>query len=133
MLVEVGFGKGTEKVEIPDQNILQVLTPNAVPVELMGEAEVKRALAAPIGSAPLRDLVKKDAKIVVITSDITRPVPTWEIMPALLDELHAGGAKPEDITLVFALGSHRKHTEEEKLHLAGDVAYAQIGSAAGGE
>ena len=50
MLVEVGFGKGTEKVEIPDQNILQVLTPNAVPVELMGEAEVKRALAAPIGS-----------------------------------------------------------------------------------
>lgn len=126
MLVEVGFGKGTEKVEIPDQNILQVLTPNAVPVELMGEAEVKRALAAPIGSAPLRDLVKKDAKIVVITSDITRPVPTWEIMPALLDELYAGGAKPEDITLVFALGSHRKHTEEEKLHLAGERAYHEI-------
>lgn len=126
MLVEVGFGKGTEKVEIPDQNILQVLTPNAVPVELMGEAEVKRALAAPIGAAPLRDLVKKDAKIVVITSDITRPVPTWEIMPALLDELYAGGAKPEDITLVFALGSHRKHTEEEKLHLAGERAYHEI-------
>ena len=126
MKVEVGFGKGTQSVEIPDQNILSILTPNDVPVDLMGPDEVKRALAAPIGSAPLRELVRPGAKIAVLTSDITRPVPTWDIMPALLDELYAGGAKAADITLYFALGSHRKHTEEERRHLAGDRAFEEI-------
>ena len=70
--------------------------------------------------------MKAGEKIAVVTSDITRPMPTWKVMPALLDELYAGGVKPEDITLVFALGSHRKQTEEEKRHLAGDRAYEEI-------
>lgn len=126
MQIEVGFGNGTQKVEVPDSSILSILTPNEVEVQLRGAEEVKRALSEPIGSAPLRELVRPGAKIAVITSDITRPVPTWDIMPALLDELYAGGAKPEDITLYFALGSHRKHTEEEKRHLAGDRAYEEI-------
>ena len=45
---------------------------------------------------------------------------------ALLDELYAAGAAPEDITLVFALGSHRGHTEAEKAHLAGERAWREI-------
>ena len=36
---------------------------------------------------------------------------TYKVMPALLDELYAAGVRGEDITLVFALGSHRKHTD----------------------
>ena len=36
-------------------------------------------------------------------------------MPALLDELYAAGVRREDVTLVFALGSHRRHTDEERL------------------
>ena len=126
MKIEVGFGSGTQTVEVPDRCVLSVLTPNEVEIGLRGAEEVKRALDTPIGSAPLRELVRPGAKIAVITSDITRPVPTWDIMPAVLDELYAGGAKAEDITLYFALGSHRKHTEEEKKHLAGDRAYGEI-------
>lgn len=47
-------------------------------------------------------------------------------MPALLRHLYAAGVKREDITLVFALGSHRHHTPEEMQHLAGDLAYNEI-------
>ncbi len=50
----------------------------------------------------------------VISSDITRPMPTHLVMPALLDTLYAAGVEPKDITLVFGLGIHREHTEEEK-------------------
>ena len=49
----------------------------------------------------------------IVTSDISRPLPTWQIMPSVLDELYSAGVAREDITLVFALGSHRPHTEEE--------------------
>ncbi|MDR3729258.1 MAG: nickel-dependent lactate racemase [Oscillospiraceae bacterium] len=126
MKIELGFGKGVQAVEIPGKNLRGILTPNDVPHGLMGEEEVRRALSAPIGTPPLREIVKPGEKIAIITSDITRPMPTYTVMPPLLDELYAAGVKPEDITLVFALGSHRKHTEEERRHLAGDRAFQEI-------
>lgn len=47
-------------------------------------------------------------------------------MPLLLSEVYEAGVKKEDITLVFGLGSHRKMTDEEHRHLAGEQAFAEI-------
>ena len=44
MKLELGIGQGTQTVEIPDNNVLDVLTPNPVDYDLMGEDEVRRAL-----------------------------------------------------------------------------------------
>jgi len=126
MKVQLGIGTRTEEVDIPDKNLMEILLPNKVEHELTGADEVRRALASPVGSPRLRDIVKPGEKIVVVTSDITRPMPTYTVMPVLLDELYSAGVKPEDITLVFALGSHRCHTEEEKQHIAGERAYKEI-------
>ena len=126
MKLSFGFGTKVQEVEVPEENLLGVLHANEVETDLTGEAEVRRALSEPIGSPRLRDLVKPGEKIAIVTSDITRPMPTWKVMPALLDELYAAGCAPEDITLVFALGSHRSHTEEERRHLAGERAWAEI-------
>ena len=126
MKIELGFGNGTQTVDVPCANYAGTLKANPVSTDLTGEDEVKRALREPIGSPRLRDIVKPGEKIAVITSDITRPCPTWSIMPAVLDELYSAGIPADDITLVFALGSHRKHTEEEKKHLAGERAYREI-------
>ena len=126
MKLEFGFGTGVQTVELPESNLMGVLMANDVPKGRMNEEEVIHALANPIGTPRLREIVKPGEKIAVVTSDITRPVPTWRIMPALLDELYAAGARPEDITLVFALGSHRLHTPEEQKKLAGERAYSEI-------
>ena len=126
MKLRFGFGTGFQEVEVPDKNLIAELHANDVPVELTGEAEVRRALIAPIGSPRLKDIVHPGEKIAIITSDITRPMPTFKVMPALLDELYAGGVRKEDVTLVFALGSHRKHTEAEQKKLAGERAWNEI-------
>lgn len=126
MKIELGYGNGVQEVVIPDENVLKVLKGNEVSSGLTGEAEVKRAVKNPIGSPMLGDIVKPGEKIAIITSDITRPMPTYTVMPCLLDELYEAGVEPEDITLVFALGSHRCHTEEEKKKLAGERAYNEI-------
>ncbi|MBQ6332408.1 MAG: nickel-dependent lactate racemase [Clostridia bacterium] len=126
MKLRFGFGTGFQEVEVPDKNLIAELHANDVPVELTGEAEVRRALIAPIGSPRLKDIVRPGEKIAIITSDITRPMPTFKVMPALLDELYAGGVRKEDVTLVFALGSHRKHTEAEQKKLAGERAWNEI-------
>ena len=106
--IALGFGTGTQTVEVPDRCVRQVLEPNPVPRGLTGEAEVRRALAEPIGTPRLREIVRPGETIAIITSDITRPMPTWTVMPPLLEELYAAGVRPADITLVFALGSHRQ-------------------------
>lgn len=126
MKLRFGFGAGTQEAEVPEQNLLGVLHANEVETALTGGAEVRRALEAPIGTPRLRELAHPGEKIAIVTSDITRPMPTYQVMPALLDELYAAGVKPEDITLVFALGSHRKHTPEERKKLAGDRAWAEV-------
>lgn len=126
MELTLKIGQEQQTVQVADTCLMDVLTPNQVETDLTGEAEVRRALAMPIGTPRLGEIVRPGEKIAIITSDITRPMPTWKVMPALLDELYAAGVRAEDITLVFALGSHRRHTEEEQRHLAGERAWSEI-------
>ena len=121
-----GFGSGTQRLEVPHTHPVRELTPNEIVPNLMGVDEVMRALNQPIGSLRLNQIVKPGEKIAIVTSDITRPMPTSLVMPPLLDELYAAGIDPKDITLVFALGSHRPHTESEMRTLAGERAWAEI-------
>lgn len=128
MKIEVGYGNTVQTVEVPDRNLLQILRANPAPDQAGpgGEEAVRQALANPIGSPGLDEIIHTGEKIVIITSDISRPMPTWDVMPSLLDALYAAGARAEDITLIFARGSHRGHTEEERHHLAGERAWKEI-------
>ena len=126
MKLEFGFGSGVQEVSVPDERLMGILRANEVIAPASEEEEVLRALRDPIGSKPLKEIIKPGKKIAIVTSDITRPMPTYKVMPALLDELYAAGAKAEDITLVFALGSHRKHTPQEMEKLAGSRAWNEI-------
>jgi len=126
MRIEFGFGTGLQEVEVPDGNLRDVLLPNSVSLGLTGEEEVRRALAEPIGSGRLRERVRPGESVAIVTSDITRPMPTHVVMPPLLEELYEAGIRRQDITLVFALGSHRPHTEAERRKLAGERAWADI-------
>ena len=126
MKLEIGFGSSPQTVEIPDKNVVGVLEPNTVKITERGEAVVARALQNPIGSPKLSQIVRPGEKTVVIVSDITRPAPSYKILPPILEELWAAGLKPDDVTVVFALGSHRRHTQEEMKKLVGERVFAQV-------
>ena len=106
--LQLGFGNGYQEVTLPRENLLAILNANEVTVELTGSEEVARALEQPIGAPKLAEVVRPGEKIAIITSDITRPCPTRLILPPVLDRLYEAGVKPEDITLVFALGWLRR-------------------------
>lgn len=126
MKIEFGYGKGVQEVDVPDQNLMAVLTANEMEHERRGSDAVDYALENPIGSEPLHKIAKPGQKVAVITSDISRPLPSWDVLPGVLRELNRAGVADEDITVVFALGSHRHHTEEERRHLAGDYAFNKV-------
>ena len=126
MEIELGFGAGVQKLAVPDENLIGILLPNPVEHALTGEAEVLRALSEPIGTPRLGAIVHPGEKIAIVTSDITRPMPSYKVLPALLDELYLAGVKKEDITVVFGLGSHRKQTPDEQKKLVGERAFSEV-------
>ena len=86
--------------------------------------EIIHALKNPIG-ASLSNL--KGAKnVVIVTSDLTRPVPNKLILPPLIAELEAIGIKKEQITLLIGTGLHRVSPEEEFVELVGEELAKQI-------
>lgn len=123
---KLGFGKGSKEFSLRTENLLGELRQNDIVPDLTGIKEVKRAVENPIGSKKLSEIVKPGEKIVIITSDITRPMPSKLVLPAVVDELEKASIPHDDITIVFALGNHRKHTEDEKKYLAGEEIYNSI-------
>ena len=70
----------------PDANVTVVAPRYIAPVP-DEPGSVRSALRDPIESPPLRDLVHSTDCVVIVTSDITRPVPYRTIFPPLLAEL----------------------------------------------
>ena len=126
MKLEFGYGKTVQTVEVPEKNLMAVLTANPMEHQRRGAEAVRWALEHPIGSPRLRELAKPGQKIVIVTSDVSRPLPSYDVLPSVLDELYAGGVKREDITVVLALGSHRHHTEEEQRRLVGERCWSEV-------
>lgn len=124
--VILGYAKNEVTLSIPENRLKHVLTVNSVDITYRGEQAVVNALENPIGTPRLCDMVKSGQKVVIITSDISRPMPSMIALPPLVAELNKAGVADKDITVVFALGSHRKHTQAEQRYLVGDEMFERI-------
>ncbi len=85
------------------------------------QAAVAAALANPIGSAPLRELLacKAPRSVVITISDITRPVPNREFLPVLVQTLNDAGIPDDRIVIIIGTGMHRASSADERRRLVG--------------
>ena len=108
------YGKETLKAEIEEEHLAGVLVSELhdykAPME--GSRLVQEALEHPIGTPRLCDMAIDKKKVVVISSDHTRPVPSHIIMPLILKEIRRGNPDAE-ITILISAGLHRETTREE--------------------
>jgi lactate racemase len=115
MDISLAYGHHTLHVELAGAaQQVQVLAPRRHAWD-----PIRLALAAPIGSPRLCEIVRPSQSVAIVTSDITRPCPTDLMLPPILEELAAAGVRDEQIAVVFALGSHRPHTAQERTGLTG--------------
>ena len=123
MVVSLRYGDGALQVEIPSRQV-SVIEPVFVP-GLADEARAFReSVRAPIGSRPLRGVVRASERLAVAIPDITRPLPTDRILAWLLDELsHVPDAR---WTIVNGTGSHRTNTDEELRAMVGPEAARRL-------
>lgn len=124
--VELGFGKQSKLLLVPAKNIGKIMHGEKIDVQLSEAEVVEQALKDPIKALPIDGTFKKGDKVVVITSDLTRPMPGYKVLPQLIMELNRAGIEDNDITIVFGLGIHRKQTVEEKRKLVGDDVFIRI-------
>jgi nickel-dependent lactate racemase len=121
-----GFGKSKVSVNVPEKNLLGCLMPNPMADIPESKHEIKRALENPIGSPRLKKILQPGEKVAIITSDITRPMPSKLVLPILLEEMSEAGVRDQDIIIIFGLGTHRAQTEQEKRYLVGDDIFDRI-------
>lgn len=119
--IDLPYGKGKKTASIPKERLSGILVSKANefhPSQSQTEI-VKDALAEPIGSKRLKELVVGKNNIVIIASDHTRPVPSKILMPPMLEEIYEGN-KEAKITMLIATGFHRPTTREELIYKFGE-------------
>lgn len=123
MKVSIPYGNERIDFDIPDRNFAGMMDPAFVPEADNPEQIVENAIDNPIGGRKLEEIVREGKRIAIIIDDGSRPTPQARILPVLLRKLEAYGKKPEEITIVVALGSHRYMTEKELEERVGTDVY----------
>ncbi|MEG6584267.1 nickel-dependent lactate racemase [Dendrosporobacter sp. 1207_IL3150] len=118
--IELGLGKEVVSISLPEEKVSEIIEGRPYEPVTDIESAVKLALRNPIGTLPLKDVVKAGDKVAIVASDITR---AWlkhsQFLPFIINELNEAGVPDCDISLVVALGAHRLHTHEENISVYG--------------
>lgn len=124
--IDVEFGRDALEVLVPPNGV--ELTMKDVPILTHPREAIEEAYQSPIGSPPLKVIVRRKGKppeemsVAIAVSDITRPVPykgETGILPPLLRQLESSGIRKDKIKIIVATGMHRASTVEEKVEMFG--------------
>lgn len=122
MQIKLPYGNTEILFEAPERAHVLYSNIDQLKSSESGQCIVRTAMAAPIDSPALKELAVGKKTCTLIISDHTRPVPSRDILPPMLEELRAGNPDIE-ITLLVATGFHRLTTEEELRRKLGDEIY----------
>ena len=119
--IPIPYYTSTLALHVEEENLKAVLTAkmHGFHAEKSQEQLVLDALEHPVDSPRLRTLAEGKRKIVIVTSDHTRAVPSKITLPLLLKEIRSGNPDA-DITILIATGLHCPTTEEEQRRMFGD-------------
>lgn len=108
-------------LRLPDDAI--VYTSRFPAADRTPAACVLEAITCPCGTAPLAELVRhrRPGPIVIVVSDITRPIPYATFLPEVLATIESAGVPREQILILIATGMHRSSSEAERRQILGDA------------
>lgn len=114
--MDLHYGDSAFPLELPPDR-LQAVIRAAVPAPAESPAEIIRLALA--GCAETINTFKAGERVVIVTSDITRYSGSEIYLPLLVERLNGAGISDNEITIVIALGIHRKQTAHEHERIVG--------------
>lgn len=119
MKITLDYGKTGLDIELPDKNIVGVLSLIPAPRLPDPVQAVRHSLNNPIGTKSLKDLAQGRRSACIVVCDITRPVPNALVLPPILETIKAAGIAADQITILIATGTHRPNFGTEMLTILG--------------
>lgn len=114
--MNLAFGDISVSLNLPEGRLLAVIQPSLPASPPSTENLIATALAR---CAPLLDRFQSGERAVIVTSDITRYTGSAQYLPLLVDEVNRRGIPDRNITILIALGIHRRQTEAEHRRIVG--------------
>lgn len=113
---------------------LSLTFPEAWDVQVIGQspgppldtAAMVQRIRAPIGATRLATMAEGCRNAVIIIDDISRPTPTADLLPLVLDELEQGGMSLSQVRIVIAAGGHEAASTQENLKKIGVETAAKV-------
>jgi nickel-dependent lactate racemase len=124
MKIDLKYGNSHKSLELDDKNVIGTLESTKVPgLPDVSKAE-RDALENPIGTPRLYEIAKGKTTACVAVSDYTRGTPynrpNFNLLLPIIEELHDGGIKDENIKFLVGTGAHRAHTDKENVDNFGE-------------
>jgi len=120
--MELKYGEKSLTLALPPANILGLIKAEPAVADSSAEQLVNAALDE---CQPLIDKMKPAENVVIVTSDITRYSGSEIYLPLLVARLNSVGMSDDKITVVVALGIHRRQTAAEHRRIVGPL-YGRI-------
>ncbi|MHA1370052.1 MAG: nickel-dependent lactate racemase [Promethearchaeota archaeon] len=131
MKIKLAYGKKGLDVDLPASLNIEVVWPMTMKALDNPGIHVERALNSPINSPRLEEIIESKIKndvvgdineliACLVVSDHTRPIPTYQILPPILDRLHTCGLSKDNIKILIATGLHRRSSSDELEEMLGD-------------
>ncbi|HPG52228.1 MAG TPA: nickel-dependent lactate racemase [Spirochaetota bacterium] len=116
MRVSFPYGTGFHELELPAGAV--IIEPRAAEALADERASFLASVREPIGAAPLRECISSGDRVVIVTSDNTRPLPNAKLVPWIIEELRH--VPPENFTVLIGTGSHRACSAAEIREMFGN-------------
>jgi len=131
MKISLPYGNGSVEANLAHGRVVGTLDIAEAPALRNIEASAREALENPIGAvAPLRAQLQPGQTATIIVSDSFRTTGIDQCLPALLEVLAARGIPDENITFLYATGTHRGPTPAEAEKILGEAVFARFGTRA---
>jgi len=120
MRVSLRYGRRVLDLELPQTAKVYIAEPKeAAGADL--DIMLSRALKRNLDDVGFESLTGSGEKVMILVDDYTRETPTKDILPPLLEMFRRNGIRSEDVTVMMALGTHRKPTAAELREKLGPV------------
>lgn len=120
MHLQLPYGKQTVPLDVPDERLLDVVLPKEIIQPERPEFLIADALQKPLGSDPLSKLAGAGDTVAIVVDDYTRPCPTQQLLPPVLEELRRAHVNDSDVLILIASGTHKPPSLDQIREIAGE-------------
>lgn len=110
-------------LDFPDSWDVKTYWPDT-PAPLSNE-QLEKIIESPQGQPPLRELAKGKQRPCIIVDDLSRPTPTYRVLPILLSHFADAGIPADRVRIVVGTGTHGHQDQTSLRKKLGDQAMDQ--------